>query len=144
MNRGRRGENIFEAEKDRKIFIALLKESADLWDVRICAYCLMTTHYHILAQTPQRNLSRFVRHLNGVYTQRYNRLHGVDGQLFRGRFKSILVVCQYIPDVSNSILPLFMTPIALILLFILCESRHFNTWIFTNLIICPSSHGIHI
>ena len=91
VNRGRRGENIFEAEEDRKIFITLLKESAALWGVRISAYCQMSTHYHILAQTPQGNLSRFMRHLNGVYTQRYNRLYGFDGQLFRGRFKSILV-----------------------------------------------------
>jgi REP element-mobilizing transposase RayT len=91
MNRGRRGENIFETEMDREMFVALLKESAELWGVRISAYCLMTSHYHILAQTPLGNLSRFMRHLNGVYTQRYNRLHGYDGQLFRGRFKSILV-----------------------------------------------------
>ncbi|MDH3348383.1 MAG: transposase [Desulfobulbaceae bacterium] len=91
MNRGRRSENIFEGEEDRKIFIALLREAAGLWNVRISAYCLMNTHYHILAQTPQGNLSRFMRHLNGVYTQRFNRVHGYDGQLFRGRFKSILV-----------------------------------------------------
>jgi len=91
MNRGRRGESVFEGEGDREVFVALLKEAAELWDVRISAYCLMGTHYHILAQTPQGNLSRFMRHLNGVYTQRFNRLHGYDGQLFRGRFKSILV-----------------------------------------------------
>lgn len=91
MNRGRRGENIFEGDEDHKIFFDLLKESAKLWNVRISAYCLMNNHYHILGQTPQGNLSRFMRHLNGVYTQRYNRLHGYDGQLFRGRFKSILV-----------------------------------------------------
>ena len=32
-----------------------------------------------------------MRHLNGVYTQRYNKRHLCDGQLFRGRYKSILV-----------------------------------------------------
>ena len=32
-----------------------------------------------------------MRHLNGVYTQRYNKAHQCDGQLFRGRFKAILV-----------------------------------------------------
>ena len=67
----------------RELFISLLKESAELWDIRISAYCLMTTHYHILAQTLLGNLSRFMRHFNGVYTQRYNCLHGHDGQLFR-------------------------------------------------------------
>jgi len=70
MNRGRRGENIFAGEEERKIFISLLREAAALWGVRVCAYCQMTTHYHILAQTPLGNLSRFMRHLNGVYTTR--------------------------------------------------------------------------
>ena len=32
-----------------------------------------------------------MRHLNGVYTQKYNVVHGSDGALFRGRYKSILV-----------------------------------------------------
>ncbi len=91
MNRGRRGENVFSGKDDNEIFIALLKEAAGLWAVRVSAYCLMGNHYHILVETPQANLSRFMRHLNGIYTQRYNRLHGHDGQLFRGRFKSILV-----------------------------------------------------
>ena len=91
MNRGCRRDNVFEGKEDCEIFVALLKEAAELRDVRISAYCLMGNHYHILAQTPRGNLSRFMRHLNGVYTQRYNRLHGYDGRLFRGRFKSILV-----------------------------------------------------
>ncbi len=51
----------------------------------------MTNHYHILLQTPDGNISRCMRHLNSVYTQRYNRRHGFDGQLFRGRYKSVLV-----------------------------------------------------
>jgi len=32
-----------------------------------------------------------MRHINGVYTQRYNRMKGTDGALFRGRYKAILV-----------------------------------------------------
>ncbi len=32
-----------------------------------------------------------MRHINGVYTQRYNRLKRTDGPLFRGRYKSVLV-----------------------------------------------------
>ncbi|MFP3912453.1 MAG: transposase [Desulfobacteraceae bacterium] len=55
------------------------------------AYCLMPSHYHLLVQTPEANLSRCMRHLNSVYTQRFNRNHRTDGALFRGRYKSILV-----------------------------------------------------
>jgi len=32
-----------------------------------------------------------MRHINGVYTQRFNTQYGYDGQLFRGRYKAILV-----------------------------------------------------
>jgi hypothetical protein len=51
----------------------------------------MPNHYHLLVQTPDANLSRGMRHIDGVYTQRFNRFHGFDGPLFRGRYKSILV-----------------------------------------------------
>ena len=91
MNRGRRGDDIFSNARDFESFVTILTESADLWQVKIGAYCLMTNHYHLLVHTPNGNLSRFMRHLNGIYTQKYNRLHGYDGQLFRGRYKAILV-----------------------------------------------------
>lgn len=91
MNRGRRAEAIFLGKKDYVTFIDLLKEAVDLWNVRLSAYCLLSTHYHLLVQTPDANLSRCMRHINGVYTQRFNRSHHVDGQLFRGRYKSILI-----------------------------------------------------
>ncbi len=51
----------------------------------------MPNHYHLLVQTPNGNLSRCLRHIDGVYTQRFNRAHDIDGPLFRGRYKSILV-----------------------------------------------------
>lgn len=91
MNRGRRGEEVFSEREDYVAFIELLKESTIMWGVRISAFCLMPNHYHILLQTPNANLSRCMRHINGIYTQRYNRRHHLDGQLFRGRYKSILI-----------------------------------------------------
>jgi hypothetical protein len=51
----------------------------------------MSNHYHLLVQTPEANLSRFMRHLNGLYTQYFNRTYKSDGQLFRGRYKSIVI-----------------------------------------------------
>jgi len=46
-----------------------------MFDVRVAAFCLMPDHYHLLVQTPDANLSQFVRHLDGVYTQRFNLGH---------------------------------------------------------------------
>jgi len=91
MNRGRRAEAVFGEKKDYVAFIKLLKETAEIWNLRISAYCLLKNHYHLLVQTPDANLSRCMRHINGVYTQRFNKAHNVDGQLFRGRYKSILI-----------------------------------------------------
>ena len=91
MNRGRRGEQVFVSKDDYDCFIAVLQEAIELFALRVSAYCLMTTHYHLLVQTPDANLSRCMRHINGVYTQRFNREHSVEGQLFRGRYKAIVV-----------------------------------------------------
>ena len=91
MNRGRRGENIFSGKQDHEAFLAVLSACSEMFDLKVGAYCLMSSHYHLLVQTPAGNLSRAIRHLNGVYTQRYNRRRDIDGQLFRGRYKSVLV-----------------------------------------------------
>ncbi len=91
MNRGRRGEAIFTGKNDYNAFIELLKELVEDYNVKVAAYCLMSNHYHLLVQTPDANISRSMRHLNGVYTQRFNKMNFCDGQLFRGRYKSIIV-----------------------------------------------------
>jgi REP element-mobilizing transposase RayT len=51
----------------------------------------MGNHYHLLVETPEPTLSRGMRHVNGVYTQGFNRRHGRVGHLLQGRFKAILV-----------------------------------------------------
>ncbi len=91
MNSGRRGEAIFPDGEDYLRFLDLLRQASVMWGVRVAGFCLMPNHYHLLVQTPRANLSRFMRHVDGVYTQRFNRSHNSDGSLFRGRYKAILV-----------------------------------------------------
>lgn len=91
MNRGRRSEKVFFDKDDYQAFIQVLIESTEMWNLHISAYCLMPNHYHLLVQTPDANISRCMRHINGVYTQRFNSRHRSEGQLFRGRYKAILV-----------------------------------------------------
>lgn len=91
MNRGRRGERIFESNDDYERFLGVMREAVELFALRVSAFCLMPNHYHLLVQTPDANIDRCMRHINGVYTQRFNSTHGLDGILFRGRYKSILV-----------------------------------------------------
>ncbi|MFQ5451024.1 MAG: transposase [Nitrospinaceae bacterium] len=91
MNRGSNRSPIFRDRRDYEEFLQTLWEACGLFKVSVYAYCLMPNHYHVLIVTPEGNASRFMRHLNGVYTQRFNRAHNRDGPLFRGRYKSVLV-----------------------------------------------------
>ena len=91
MNRGRRKELIFFEDDDYMIFLKTLKETHRKFNIAIHAYVLMPNHYHLLVNTPKGNLSRAIRHLNGVYTQRLNKKMKMDGSLFRGRYKAIVI-----------------------------------------------------
>lgn len=91
MNRGSGRQIVFHEERYYQAFLKTLNEAADRFEAVIHAYCLMGNHYHLLVETPRGNLDRIMRHINGIYTQRYNRLRKTDGPLFRGRYKAILV-----------------------------------------------------
>jgi REP element-mobilizing transposase RayT len=90
-SRGDGREAIFLAEEDRPLFLGVLSEVVQNFNWVVHAYCLMDNHYHLLAETPDGNLSKGMRQLNGVYTQRFNRRHGRVGHVFQGRYKAIIV-----------------------------------------------------
>ena len=90
-SRGDRREDIYEDDEDRQAFLEVFASVIEQHNWICYAYCLMSNHYHLLIQTPDANLSKGMRQLNGVYTQAYNRRHQKIGHLFQGRYKSILV-----------------------------------------------------
>jgi hypothetical protein len=66
----------------------------------------MGNHCHLLIHTPRGNLGRGIRHLSGIFTQRFNRLEGRNGPLFRGRYRAIVVDADnYLLQVSRYIHP---------------------------------------
>ena len=103
-SRGNARADIFTDDSDRHIFLSVLGQTVKRFNWLCHAYCLMGNHYHLLIETPEGNLSAGMRHLNGVYTQAYNRVHHQDGHLFKGRFKAVLVekeshlleLCRYV------------------------------------------------
>jgi REP-associated tyrosine transposase len=102
--RGNARQSIFDDDDDCARFLVVLASTVARYRVRCHAYCLMGNHYHLLVQTPEPNLSVAMRHLNGVYTQRFNRRHERCGHVLQGRFGAQLVdgdaylqeVCRYI------------------------------------------------
>jgi REP element-mobilizing transposase RayT len=91
FRKGEKGNSIFLDVSDKKNFLALVARSSAMFRSKVIVFCLMTTHYHILLQTAEANLSRVMRYIGGVFTQRMNRKYKMDGHLFRGRYKAILI-----------------------------------------------------
>jgi len=90
-SRGNAREAIFLVDPDRELFLQVLADTVARFGWICHAYCLMTNHYHLLIETPDANLSRGMRQLNGVYTQAFNRRHLRVGHVLQGRFKAIVV-----------------------------------------------------
>jgi len=90
-SRGDRREAIYEDDSDRRGFLEILGQVVRTANWVCHAYCQMTNHYHLMIETPEGNLAKGMRQLNGVYTQQSNRRHGRVGHLFQGRYKAVLV-----------------------------------------------------
>ena len=73
------------------LFLEVLSGTVEHFNWAIHAHCLMGNQYHLLIKTPDGNLSKGMRQLNGVYTQRFNRKHKRVGHVFQGRYKAIIV-----------------------------------------------------
>jgi len=78
MNRGAGRQRIFTSQTHRHFFLLLLEQASSMFDIEVHAYCLMGNHYHLLIRTPSANLSHAMRHINGLYTQQYNRAKRTD------------------------------------------------------------------
>ncbi len=103
-SRGDRREDIYDADNDRESFLAILDNVCDTYNWVCHAYCLMSNHYHLLIETPDGNLTRGMRQLNGVYTQTFNRMNSRVGHVFQGRYKAILVEKEsYLLELSRYI-----------------------------------------
>ncbi|CAI4030911.1 Addiction module toxin RelE [Nitrospira tepida] len=102
--RGNARHAIVLDDQDRQRFLDVLARVVDRFHLLLHAYCLMDNHYHLLVETPEANLSKAMRQLNGVYTQAFNRRHRRVGHVLQGRFKAIVVdrdsylleLCRYV------------------------------------------------
>jgi putative transposase len=103
-SRGNARKPIFKDDKDRVVLLNSLGEVNDRHHWLCHAYCLMDNHYHLIIETPDGNLSKGMRQLNGIYTMRFNKRHNSVGHVFQGRYKAILLqkeshlleVCRYV------------------------------------------------
>ena len=90
-SRGNERKNIFQDNRDRLKFLAILAENLERFQVELHGYVLMANHFHLLLRTREANLSHFMQRFNTTYTVNYDRRHHRQGHLFQGRYKALLV-----------------------------------------------------
>lgn len=78
-------------DADRAGFLAVFSRVCERFRWSCHSYCLMTNHYHAVVETAEANLSRGMRQLNGVCTERFNRAHQCVSHVYQGRYSAVLV-----------------------------------------------------
>ena len=102
MNRGRGRENTFLSDDDFKYFLYCIEQASLRFNIEVHSYCLMTNHYHLLIKTPDANLGRAMKHINGLYTQYFNREHIIqmvrclEGATKRYLWMQITIYCMLV------------------------------------------------
>jgi putative transposase len=101
-SRGNERKPIYRDDEDRNSFLDGLKQVNKRFNWICHTYCLMNNHYHLVIETPDGNLSKGMKQLNGVYTQVFNRRHRRAGHIFQGRYKAIVIEKEsYLLEVSR-------------------------------------------
>lgn len=82
---------IFFNYDDYARFVDLLEQSVRRFAGLVFGFVLMPNHFHLIVQTVQPNLSRWMHWLTVSYSVYFNRQHRCIGHVFQGRYKSLLV-----------------------------------------------------
>ena len=94
LNRANGRLRIFRKKSDFEAFEAILAEGLERIDMRICGYCIMSNHWHLLLwPRGDGELSDYMRWVTLTHTQRFHASHGTCGigHLYQGRYKSFPV-----------------------------------------------------
>ena len=94
MNRANGRLHIFKKHRDFEAFESILADGVERYDMRLCGYCIMSNHWHLVLWPPRDgDLTNFIRWITVTHTQRWHAAHGTSGMghLYQGRFKSFPV-----------------------------------------------------
>jgi putative transposase len=94
LNRANGRLKIFKTESDFAAFEKILAEGVERFQMRICGYCLMSNHWHlVLWPHHDSDLSLFMKWITGTHSHRWHAAHGTAGigHLYQGRYKSFPV-----------------------------------------------------
>ena len=90
--RGNQRRKTFLNETDYNAYLERLGRYRTKYGHTIHAYCLMPNHVHLLVESSNQPLAKFMQGLQQSYSQYFNLRHHKIGHVFQGRYKAI--VCQ--------------------------------------------------
>jgi REP element-mobilizing transposase RayT len=89
--RGNHRQDIFFRPEDRTLFCELLADAVERFGARLHAYCLMTNHFHLLAQVAEAPLGQLMQCVTSRYARTIHRRYRTGGHLFQRRYHAVLV-----------------------------------------------------
>ena len=79
---------LFECNGDYSFFISLLQKYSKETEVKICAYCLMENHVHMIVCDDNGAMPLFMKKIGVCYAGYYNKKYERTGHLFQDRYMS--------------------------------------------------------
>jgi putative transposase len=90
-SRGNRGCEIYRDDADRVMFLSRLLVTLERFEWDLHAWCLLSTHFHLLVTTRAPTIARGMQELKSRYAELFNGRYGQTGHLFGGRYAHRLV-----------------------------------------------------
>ena len=87
--RGNARQFILANDDERTVYLNLLRKYAELCELSLLGYCLMSNHVHLLV-VPRKDdsLARALKQTHGRYASYWNATHRSSGHVWQGRFYS--------------------------------------------------------
>lgn len=92
IQRGNNRESIFATKQDYLFYLECLQNAAEIYELHVHAYVLMTNHVHLLV-SPQRenSIGKVMQSIGRRYVQYFNYNNDRTGTLWEGRYKATLI-----------------------------------------------------
>jgi len=88
--RGNQRRKTFLNDQDYLTYLERLARYRKKYNYSIHAYCLMPNHVHLLVESSNQPLAKFMQGLQQSYSQYFNLRHRKVGHVFQGRYKAII------------------------------------------------------
>src|SRR6202035_1323256 len=87
--RGNGRRFILDSDADRRVYLDLLRQSAERSEIELIGYCLMSNHVHLIAIPNKANvLGLALKDAHGRYASYWNAMRCSSGHVWQGRYYS--------------------------------------------------------